>query len=315
MSDQNFNHDDFVDASEMVGPDEELDENEDEEDVSKKTRGKDIEWLDYEMFQGPDEYKQSNLRKELKEMMMRKKKWTNKESRNENFICKYHSKKGWKQCPRQYRVCFSNSSMNIAVFSTAEEHSHHEDPDYSTKENYHWTAKQEAIINRGIKNNIKNSMILRELKEEGAVNGSGNYPTLSQVGVKKRYVKNVKGREYFILDVNALKNYCKIKSVVPEDENEAYISFYYIDGSSNDDLIMTIIWTTTKLISRMDRKLLQDDATYKLNWYQYPMFVSSRSSPTCRFFLTHIALSSHEDTAAWVRIQAWIKSILGSDPR
>ena len=49
--------------------------------------------------------------------------------------------------------------------------------------------------------------------------------------------------------------------------------------------------------------------------YQDPLFVAGRSSPTGRFFLTHLALSSHEDTAAWVRIHAWVRSLLSRVPR
>ena len=34
-----------------------------------------------------------------------------------------------------------------------------------------------------------------------------------------------------------------------------------------------------------------------------------------RFCQTHLALSSHEDTAAWIRIHAWVRSILPRMPR
>ena len=83
------------------------------------------------------------------------------------------------------KFVFLNTSMDIMTFCTIEEHFHEEDPNYSTKSNYHWTAQQEAIVLRGIKNNVKNSLILRNIKDEGAVNGSGIFPNLVQVGVKK----------------------------------------------------------------------------------------------------------------------------------
>ena len=97
------------------------------------------------------------------------------------------------KCKRQYVVAYLHKSMDICVFHTPDEpHNHVEDPDYTTKENYHWTTQQETIVLQGIRNNTKNSLILRQIKEEGAVNGSGTYPDLRQVGVKKRYMKNVK---------------------------------------------------------------------------------------------------------------------------
>ena len=246
---------------------------------------------------------------------MKKKEWNNRESRNQNFVCKYASKRGWKYCPRQYKVCFLHKVMNIMIYCTPEEHCHEEDENYTTKENYHWTKTQEEIIIKAIKNNVKNSLILRELKEKAAVNGSNKFPTLGQVGVKKRYLKNVKCQENFIVDVHSLRNYCEKKSIVPDNDDEPFIPFHYIEGDTQDNLIMTVIWSTKKLLSRIDKKLIQDDASYKLNWYQYPMFVCGRSCPTGRFFLSHCALSSHEDTSSWVRIQAFVKSQLGENPR
>ena len=44
-------------------------------------------------------------------------------------------------------VAFSNSSMDIYVFHTPDKpHIHEEDLSFVTKENYHWTSKQEAIV-------------------------------------------------------------------------------------------------------------------------------------------------------------------------
>ena len=69
------------------------------------------------------------------------------------------------------------------------------------------------------------------------------------------------------------------------------------------------------MTSRISSELIQDNGIYKPNWYQYTLVVCGRSCPTGRFYLTHLALSSHENTAAWVRIMVWIKSIQGYIPR
>ena len=53
---------------------------------------------------------------------------------------KYYDKKGWKSCPRQYKVCILKTSFHIMVFCTIEKHCHEEDPNYDTKTNYHWTS-------------------------------------------------------------------------------------------------------------------------------------------------------------------------------
>ena len=91
--------------------------------------------------------------------------------------------------------------------------------------------------------------------------------------------------------------------------------FFYIDTSDLSDPNFTIICTTKNMEKRISKKIIQDDATYKLNYFDFPVFVSGRSTMTGRFFMTHMALSSHENTAAWVRIYAYVRSIIGESPR
>lgn len=70
-----------------------------------------------------------------------------------------------------------------------------------------------------------------------------------------------------------------------------------------------------KLIERMSTTMMADEATYKLNWFDFPMLVSGHSSAFRKFFPTHLALSSHEDTSSWVRIFVFVKRGLGENPR
>ena len=85
--------DNFDDYSELIVDEvgSELEE-EEEETIKVRTRGKDIDWQDLELFDGPDEYNKSELKKEICEMMIRKKQWRNNESRCENFVCKNFGK-------------------------------------------------------------------------------------------------------------------------------------------------------------------------------------------------------------------------------
>ena len=71
--------DDFVDYSELIVDEvgSELEE-EEEETIKVRTRGKDIDWQDLELFDGPDEYNRSEIKKEICEIMIRKKQWKKK---------------------------------------------------------------------------------------------------------------------------------------------------------------------------------------------------------------------------------------------
>ena len=69
------------------------------------------------------------------------------------------------------------------------------------------------------------------------------------------------------------------------------------------------------MLNRISTRLTEDDATYKLNWNEFPVFVSGISSPRGVFYQTHMTLSSHEDTVAWSVIFTFTKSIIGCSPK
>ena len=115
-----------------------------------------------------------------------------------------------------------------------------------------------------------------------------------------------------IVNYNELEKYCESKSIVPEDQEESYVVFYTINEYSER---FTVIWSSQKLLNRINKRLTQDDATYKLNWNDFPVFVSGVSSPGGVFHQTHMALSSHEDTEAWSVMFNFVKSIILVAPK
>ena len=76
-----------------------------------------------------------------------------------------------------------------------------------------------------------------------------------------------------------------------------------------------VIWSSSKMLKKISSKFTSHDATYKLNWNEYPVFVSGISTPTGVFFQTYMALSSHEDTTAWSYIFKFHKSVIGTYPK
>ena len=60
-------------------------------------------------------------------------------------------------------------------------------------------------------------------------------------------------------------------------------------------------------------KFICCDATYNLNWLNYPVFVVGTASPTGKFRICLVAISSHEDHIAQMKILNFVKSI-GATP-
>ena len=203
---------DYIDASNFMVEDAESDIDEIEEVMVRKTRGKDIDWEEIEVFSNPVEFKQSNFKKEIDEFMSWKNIWNTELARNENYVCKFKEKRGYKSCQKQYKLCFLSTSMHIAIFCNGQEHLHEEDTEFSTKINYHWTNSQTKIVEQGLIARVPNKVILKNLKDAGEMS-NGKYPTLAQVGTKKRNMKKL-CRKYDIVNIEEMKDFCKKKSAM-----------------------------------------------------------------------------------------------------
>ena len=136
------------------------------------------------------------------------------------------------------------------------------------------------------------------------------YPSRLQIGTKKRNMKK-KHMKYNIVNFLEMRSYAESKSKVPDNDDASYVVFYLIDKDSGR---FTLIWSTKNFMKRMKQRLTSADATYKLNWMDFPVFVSGVSSPAGVFYQTHMALSSQEDQAAWRPIFSFVKSIIGKSP-
>ena len=153
-----------------------------EEAQPKRRRGKDLKWKQIASFPSSDHYKGSDIFTELNSQMSRKRVTAAGNSKIEWFECLYSRKRGYKKCPKMYKASFPQSSDEVYVYSTEDDHDHEEDDAHQTKTNYHWTALQEDVIRRCIKTHVKsNKLILRELRESNMVNADGRLPTATQV--------------------------------------------------------------------------------------------------------------------------------------
>ena len=163
------------------GNDTETEEDEENEEPKRK-RGKDREWKDLASFPNKEEFRASEIHIELSTEMTRHNKYLGKDCLNHLYVCRYYKKPGWKRCNRAVRVGFAQSSFEIFVWESEDEHKHEKEEGYATPVNYHWTPEQCQVIHRHIQSKSKRiNLILRELRDENLVNGTGLLPTKLQV--------------------------------------------------------------------------------------------------------------------------------------
>ena len=78
-----------------------------------------------------------------------------------------------------------------------------------------------------------------------------------------------------ILNTHDLRTRVTQHLEVPESDIEGYIPYYTIeDEDQNSEPRFTVIFSNKKNLAKFKSGLLQTDATYRLNWMGFPVFVA-----------------------------------------
>ena len=265
-------------------------------------------------FDSREQFLATDMSTELKSFYL-KKAWTNRMAENETWACKFAKKSGFKKCGCLLKLEFLSHSSEVVMFDNGVQHLHEPDLEYMTGgRKYLWSRVQEEVLLPLVRNKMSAVVCLRELKKNNAPNSFGIYPTLAQINSKKKYMyQKVVMDELVLLDTADLRNYIDEKLAVPEDPDECYVVDWSIDDS---DVVtgkprFTVTFSTVNLLKRLLGKFIQDDATYKMNWMGHPVLTHGVSTDTGRFFLSHVTLSSHEDTQSWATNFSFVKRVAG----
>ena len=287
-----------------------LEEEEDEDELAQAPRvapgghrGPDIQWKEVIRWEDENDFKNAEEFDMLK-MFTKRKTWRSDYADCETWACKHARKAHYKKCPRLVKFEFLGASKTVIMLDNSEDHDHAINADYGGGRKYCWTPVQEGIVLPLARSRATATVVDRELRRQGAMDGRGTYPTLGQINTKKNYVfKTQVMKDLVMLDTADLRMAIEERSAVPEDPHQAFICSYTIDDTDPGGIPrFTVTFTTKHLLLRINKIFIQNDATYKLVWMGYPVFTSGTSTSSGRFFLTHTTLSTHEDTAAWANI-------------
>ena len=283
----------------------------DEENIQngRRYRGKDLDWRLQTSFENVEEYKNSNIFQDLKENFTLRKRRELHHGNVENFICRFSRKVGYTKCSREIKVVFPSDTVEVQIYEY-KNHVHEESSQKSSKV-YRWSALANSIIATGIKNGAKPKVILRNLRDQDAF-GQGEEPSLNCLYNKVASMKKVLKLSEKIENTHQLRIKIKEYEKIPEDKHEGFVSYSKIDDdvSDPDNTRLTVIFTTGNLIERMRKSSnIHVDATYRLVWQKYPIFICGVTSDTGTFFGSMVILSSHEDAEAWGEVYKYLHSL------
>ena len=278
MSHLDLSDSEFSDAGEDNEPPEAF-INDSSNKVNKngvKLRGPDKAWVDVERFPNAEEYEKSEIASKLKrEFSLRK----NREYEYADVLeyeCKFKRRVGYKPCPLKMRVSFlsHNTEVRVEGLEDLVEHVHEEDLEIltNTSSNYRWTDEMTKIISNHAFE--KPNQIKRLLKNANVFVGR-KLPTQQQLynkvaATRKQVLPSKKVRNTNELRVN-IADYLG----EPKSDVEAFVPFYEIDDEEDDEEPRFIILFSSKknLKKLTSDRVLQTDATYRLNWQGFPVWV------------------------------------------
>ena len=283
----------------------------DEENIQngRRYRGKDLDWRLKTSFENIEEYKNSNIFQDLKENFTLRKRMELHHGDVENFICRFSRKVGYTKCSREIKVVFPSDTVEVQIYE-CKSHVHEESSQKSSKV-YRWSPLANSIITTGIKNGAKPKVILRNLRDQDAF-GQGEEPSLNCLYNKVASMKKVLKLSEKIENTHQLRIKLKEYEKIPEDKHEGYVCYSKIDDdvSDPDKTRLTVIFTTGNLLERMRKsRNIHVDATYRLVWQKYPIFICGVTSSTGTFFGSMVILSSHEDAEAWAEVYKYLHSL------
>jgi len=176
---------------------------------------------------------------------------------------------------------------------------------------FKWTVAQNNIIEQCLKvqKNSKPNYIKRLLKKSNAF--GLRQPTQLQLYNKIATVKKKLSPSENILNTFQLRQKISECVDIPESEVKGYIPYWeIIDENEKEEPRFCVVFSTVKNQRKLNSsRILQSDATYRINWMGFPMIVIGTSSSTGKFSALSAVIASNEDTEGWSSIYRYVESL------
>lgn len=293
MSDSDFSDSEFSDAGEENDPPEAFIDDSSNK-VNKngvKVRGPDKDWVEVERFSNAEEYDKSEVASKLKREFSCRKNREYEYADVLEYECKFKRRVGYKPCPLKMRVSFlsHNSEVTVEGLEDLVEHVHEEVESLTdTSSNYRWTDEMTKIISTHVYK--KPNQIKRLLKNANVFVGR-KLPTQQQL-----YNKVAATRKQ-VLPSRSVRNTHELRENIaeylgePKTDLEAFVPFYEIDDEQDDkEPRFIILFSSKKNLKKLTSdRVLQTDATYRLNWQGFPVWVVGMYFETlCNNLTNHV---------------------------
>ena len=186
----------------------------------RKTRGKDLEWSDWKVFETSQELEASDVAAMLRTNYTLR---TGKNSSLQVFHCRHSRKKGY-NCASKVRLMFSEVDDSVIVQEVGGEHNHEiVIGEEQEGENLRWTAGQTNVVMTGVLNEATPTVIRRNLREHFP---QGKLPSAIQIANKIAHCrKQVRATKQVLSTGDLRKMIAENSQIDFDDENKSYVAF------------------------------------------------------------------------------------------
>lgn len=208
------------------------------------------------------------------------------------FRCKY-GKYRINECPAAIYLLYHATDVNkVSLFSTNCEHLHYQN---NTSRGLDQDKKKivEDLFKKGVQ---KPNAILAVFRRENIIE-----PPKTQL---TSFLRTLRTNTYgpSTISGNELVDWCKKKSVVPDDEDKLFVLDYnIICDTGNQDI--KIVLSTRRLLKNINKScMVQADSTYKLIWQGYPVIImgSSDKNKTFHPFVLAVCNTENENDFSFI---------------
>ena len=165
-----------------------------------------------------------------------------------------------------------------AVENVENVHEKDEDYDKTNSKYFKWSEEMTSVVENNLEKMPK--VILRLLKGSGVV--TGRMPTSTEIYNKKAALKKQHASEK-VTNTQQLREKVAKYLGEPASDVEAFVPYHSIeDEDETKEPRFVVVFATKKNIKKLkSNRVLQTDATYRLDWYGFPVFVIGKPYIAC----------------------------------
>lgn len=267
--------------------------------LAKKKRGENIKWVFVKKFNSIQEAEDTVRSENTWSILITR---NTEEGKKRVYRCNKVKYRGV-QCAAQIYLLFEADSEDVILFRTHADHNH---DTIGVRSDYGITQQTKTEINKLLDLHLKPKSILHTLKNIPGL----KLPTIKQLN---NYLSDYRKFKYGskAISLEELEKWLQNHIDVPEDIHQVFVMSYCINESDPPKFRFAL---STKYLLKLAScaTVLHADATYKLLWQGFPIFILGTTDKNNKLYPFCLAVSNSVTTEDFEMLFSGLKTSVAS---